>query len=337
MPGEQKTEPPSPRRQRRARREGDHPLSPRAIGFGALGLGLLVTPLAVAALGDSARELLLDALRPGESPDPVVLAWRVGKLVAPVLGLAAAGALLVGMAQTGGAVSAKPLRWNAQRLSPFGSAIDWTDRFVLGAIATLAAAASLGVGWLVLRDLAPALAGSVGDGDASLRLALERMRRLAWCFLGVSLLVAGVDAVARHTAWRRRLRMSRDEVRRERREAEGDPDLRQARREIHRELAAAGTARELARTTLLVLAEPRLAVGLAYDKGRDRAPRVTVHGAGASALILEAMAPSFGVPIERDTALGRALASVPVDHEVPASTYADIARALRRAQSARDS
>jgi flagellar biosynthesis protein FlhB len=336
MPSEQKTEPPSPRRLRRARREGDHPLSPRAIGFGALGLSLLAAPLAIGALEDSARELLMAALRPGESPDAGALAWRVGKLVAPVLGLAAAGALLVGMAQTGGAVSARPLRWNPGRLSPFASAGDWTDRAVLGAIAALAAAASLGVGWLVLQDLAPALAGSVGDGDASVRLALEGMRRLAWSFLGVSLLVAGLDAVARHAAWRRRLRMSRDEVRRERREAEGDPDLRQARREIHRELAAAGTARELARTALLVLAEPRLAVGLAYDRGRDRAPRVTVHGEGASALILEAQAPSFGVPIERDTALGRALASVPIDHEVPASLYADIARALRRAQSARD-
>lgn len=336
MPSEHKTEPPSPRRRRRARREGDHPLSPRAIGFGSLALGLLVTPLAIAALGDSARELLMDALRAGESPDPSALAWRVGKLVAPVLGLAAAGALLVGMAQTGGAVSAKPLRWNAGRLSPFAAAGDWTNRLALGAIAALAVAASLGVGWLVLQDLAPALAGSVGDGDASLRLALEGMRRLAWSLLGISLLVAGVDAIAHYAAWLRRLRMSRDEVRRERREAEGDPDLRQARRDIHRELAAAGTARELARTTLLVLAEPRLAVGLAYDRERDRAPRVTVQGAGASALILEARAPSFGVPIERDTALGRALASVPVDHEVPASLYAEIARALRRAQSTRD-
>lgn len=293
-------------------------------------------PLTIAALADSARELLMDAFRSVETPDASLLPWRVGKLVAPVLGLAATGALLVGMAQTGGAVSANPLRWNAQRLSPFASAGHWTERLVLGAIATLAAAAALGVGWLVLRDLAPALAGSVGDGDASLRLALESMRRLAWSFLGVSLLMAGLDAVARHAAWRRRLGMSRDEVRRERREAEGDPDLRQARREIHRELAAAGTARELARTALLVLAEPRLAVGLAYDRERDRAPRVTVHGAGASALILEAQAPSFGVPIERDTELGRALASVPVDHEVPARLYAEIARALRRAQSTRD-
>jgi flagellar biosynthesis protein FlhB len=336
MPSEQKTEPPSPRRLRRARREGDHPLSPRAIGFGALGLGLLVAPLAIAALADSARELLMVALRPGATPDAQSLAWQVGKLVTPVLGLAAAGALLVGMAQTGGAISAKPLRWNAGRLSPFASTTDWTDRFVLGAIATLAAVASLGVGWLVLRDLAPALASSVGDGDASLRWALESMRRLAWSFLGVSLLTAGADAVARHAAWRRRLRMSRDEVRRERREAEGDPDLRQARREIHRELAAAPTARELARTALLIIAEPRLAVGLAYDPGRDRAPRVTVHGAGPAALILEAQAPSFGVPIERDTALGRALASVPVDQEVPASLYPEIARALRRARSTRD-
>src|SRR5690348_10165022 len=105
MASEQKTEPPSPRRLRRARREGDHPISPRAIGFGAFALALLVAPLLIAALHDSAIDLLHEALRPGAAADPSVLAWRVGKLVAPVLALAAAGALLVGMAQTGGAVS----------------------------------------------------------------------------------------------------------------------------------------------------------------------------------------------------------------------------------------
>ena len=335
MPSEQKTEPPSPRRLRRARREGDHPISPVAIGLGALALAVLAAPVALAALHQSALELLLEALRPGSVPDPGTLAWRVGRLVAPLLGLAAAGALIVGMAQTGGAVSAKPLGWNARRSGPFSSG--WADRIVVATIAALAAAALLGLGWLVFRDLAPALADSVGDARTSLRLALEGMRRLAWGALGISLLAAGVDTVARQVAWRRRHRMSRDEARQERREAEGDPELRQARREIHRELASAGTARELGRSLLLVLAEPRLAIGLAYEPGRDRAPRVTVQGSGALALTLEALAPSFGVPIVHDTALGRALAAVPVEHEVPASLYAGVARALQRARAARDS
>ena len=336
MPSEQKTEPPSPRRLRKARREGDHPISPPAIGLGALGLAVLAAPLAIAALHDGALELLSQALQPGTFPDPRALAWRVGSLAAPLLGLAAAGALLVGIAQTGGAVSAKPLRWNARRLSPFSSATDWPDRIVVGAIATLASVGCLGVGWLVLVDLAPALAGSIGDGGTSLRLALEAMRRLAWGALCVSLLAAGIDVVARHGAWRRRHRMTRDEVRQERREAEGDPELRQARRDVHRDLAGAGTARDLARTTLLVLAEPRLAIGLAYEAGRDRAPRVTVQGSGALALTLEALAPSFGVPIERDTALGRALASVPIEQEVPARLYPQVARALQRARAPRN-
>lgn len=332
MAGEQKTEPPTPRRRRKARRDGDHPLSRLAISVGALGLALLAAPLVLSASSESIRELLLEALRQDPVPDPRALAWRIGRLGAPLLALAAAGALLVGMAQTGGALSAKPLRWNGQRLNPFSPSADWTERVSAAAVAAVSAIALLGVGWLVLKDLAPALAGSIGDGDASLHLALEGMRRLVWGALGVLLLAAVVDAVVRHAAWRRRHRMSREEVRRERREAEGDAELRQARREIHRELASAGSARDLARTRLLVLAEPRLAIGLAYDPERDRAPRVSVQGAGALALTLEALAPTFGVPIERDTALGRALAAVPLEQEVPATLYADVARALQRAQ-----
>jgi flagellar biosynthesis protein FlhB len=336
MASEQRTEPPSPRRLRKARRDGDHPLSPLAIQLGALALAALAAPLALAALGAGALELLGEALRPDAAADPRALAPRVGALAAPLLGLAAAGALLAGMAQTGGALSTKPLRWKGLRLSPFVSSGSWAEHAVLGSIGAASAVALLVAGWFVLKDLAPALAGTIGDGSASLRLTLEGMRRLVWSALGVSLAAAGVDAVARRLAWQRRHRMTRDEVRRERREAEGDPELRQARRDVHRELASAGTARELARTDLLVLAEPRLAVGLAYDAERDRAPRVTVHGSGGLALTLEALAPSFGVPIQRDTALGRALAAVPVEHEVPATLYADVARALSRARASRD-
>ncbi|HWO11696.1 MAG TPA: EscU/YscU/HrcU family type III secretion system export apparatus switch protein [Polyangiaceae bacterium] len=336
MASEHRTEPPSPRRLRKARSEGDHPISPLAIQLGALALAVLAAPLALAALRADALELLSEALRPGAAAEPRALALRVGSLAAPLLALAAAGALLVGLAQTGGAMSAKPLRWSGRRLNPFASSRSWAERGVSGAIATVVAVALLVAGWLVLKDLAPALAGTVGDGSASLQLALEGMRRLAWSALGVSLAAAGVDTVARRLAWLRRHRMTRDEVRRERREAEGDPELRQARRDVHRELASAGTARELARTTLLVLAEPRLAVGLAYDAERDRAPRVTVQGSGGLALTLEALAPSFGVPICRDTALARALAAVPVGQEVPTTLYADVARALSRARAARD-
>jgi flagellar biosynthesis protein len=76
-------------------------------------------------------------------------------------------------------------------------------------------------------------------------------------------------------------------------------------------------------------------VALSYDPSRDNAPRVVVHGSGPLAAALEALAPSLGVPIERDPALAHALAAVPVDHEAPRALWGDIARALQRAGSFR--
>jgi flagellar biosynthesis protein FlhB len=125
--------------------------------------------------------------------------------------------------------------------------------------------------------------------------------------------------------------MSRDEVRQEQRENNGDPALRRARERIHRELSSGASAQEMAGVALLVFGAPRWAVALRYDTARDNAPRVVLRAVGARATTLQALAISHSVPIEHDTALARALASVPLDEEVPHKLYAEVAQALRRA------
>jgi flagellar biosynthesis protein FlhB len=331
MPSDRKTEPPTPRRLRKARRDGDHPVSRALIGLGALAVLLVFAPLALEALYRSAREALLEAIA-GVPANASGLARRVGMLAGPPLGVAALGALFAGVWQTRAVLSLEPLRWNPRRINPFERSSRALGARVLDlSLALASAVATCVAAWFILRDVGAALAHAIGDAQASLHIAAESCRRLLVWSLGVSLIFACADAVLRHVEWLDRHRMTVDEVRREQREDQGDPELSQARQRVHRELANAGALRELAQANLLVLGAPKLAVALRYDPHRDIAPRVILHGSGTMAASLEALAPSYGVPIEHDTALARALAAVPLDHEIPKSRYADIARALQRA------
>jgi flagellar biosynthesis protein FlhB len=331
MASDRKTEPATPRRLRKARRAGDHPVSPALVTFGALALAFMSAPLALHALQDNARAWLVEAVA-GATPNPSELARRIGMLAGPPLGAAALGALIAGLAQTRGVLSLEPLRGSFERLNPvarprrsFGAHV-----FTISLALTGALVLSVAAGFMI-RDMGAELAHGVGDVRAASSLTAESCRRLGSWALGVALAIAGADAVFRYVEWLGRHRMTPDEVRRERREDQGDPELAQARQRVHRELANSGAAREIAQANLLVLGAPRLAVALRYDPHRDVAPRVVLRGAGAVAASLEALAASHGVPIEHDTALARQLASVPLDQEIPKSRYADIARALQRA------
>src|SRR5262245_16297763 len=87
MPSDRKTEPPTPRRLRKARRDGDHPVSRAVIGLGALAVTLVFAPLVLEALYVSAHDALLAALRPGSTPPPASsLALRVAAGAAPAVG-----------------------------------------------------------------------------------------------------------------------------------------------------------------------------------------------------------------------------------------------------------
>lgn len=332
MPSDRKTEEPTPRRLRKARRDGDHPMSRALLGFGALGVVLVFAPLVLEALFASARSALLDALRPGATPVATTLASRVGLLAAPLLAAAAVGALVTGLWQTGGVLSPRAVGWDLRRLSPWNRPRPAAGSRALSmALALIAALGTSFAAWLILRDLGPSLAHVIGDAHATLRLAAEASRRLGWWAFAIWLAFAAADSVVRHVEWRARHRMTPDEVRQEQRENQGDPELRHARRQAHRELVSSGAVSELARANLLVLGAPSLAVALRHEPDGDVAPRVVLHGSGPVAATLAALAASLGVPIEHDPALAAALARVPADHDVPRALYADVARALQRA------
>jgi flagellar biosynthesis protein FlhB len=330
MADDRKTEPATPRRLRRAQAEGDHPISFAVVRLGSLVTLVLTLPLALAALSSDALTLLQHALRAGAPLELSELPMRVLRLVAPIVGTAALGALLLGLWQTGGSFSLRALAWDWRRLSPFGSvARAWSGMRFFSMASTLVGTALLGlVAFQRLESHGPSLGASVGSADRALRLGAELCRELLLWALLVAFTLAVADALFTRWAWRARYQMSRQELRREQRESEGDPGLRQARQRSHEELAQSSGASELAGTTLLVLGRPHLAVALRYEPALDAAPRVLISGSGALARTLENLAPAYGVPMLEDPLLARQLSRLAPGQEIAPAEYAAVAALL---------
>ena len=307
MAGGQRSEPPTARRLRRARSEGDHPVSRVLVSFGALAVATLLLPSALALLVRRVLALLEQGLQLGRSSGEETLA-RVGlstaglslvQLVALLLGPAALAALVVGLWQTGAGLSLTPLIWNSRRLDPLANLGRLGSKTLLiSLLRWLATGLLLAlIGWRLLRSAGPALAASIGSVHAALELASKLCHQLLWAALALLALASVVDALVVRGAWLARLRMTREEVEREQRENEGDLGLKQARQRAQRELSRSAQLSELPRATLLVLGRPQLATALAYDAAQDTAPRVLMQASGRLAQTLEALAPARDVTV----------------------------------------
>ena len=142
-------------------------------------------------------------------------------------------------------------------------------------------------------------------------------------------LLAGLDLAVTRYRYHQRMKMTKEEAKRDYREEEGDPMIRSRRRRRHRELAKGHARVEVPRADALVVNPTHVAVAIRYRPGEDAAPRVTAKGKGRLAEIMRELARENGIPIIEDIALARLLyRRVKVGRSVPAETYRAVAAIL---------
>lgn len=324
-----RTEPPTPRRLSRARHEGDSPVSPLLTQAASL----LAVAALVPALAESASGRVVERLHASlEAPETQAaeVAWDVLALTAPVLTAGALAALAMGLVQTQGIVAFRHVRIDPRRLQ-LGQGLAHLlslERLQMLLMALLGAAVAILLAASVARSAAPTVAATAGDADAGARVTAELARRLAALVACASLGLGAFDLGLRRLAWLKRLRMTRDEVERERKETEGDPAIRRARRsQAELELSGAGLV-TLDQASLLVVERERTATALHYvpDATDDEPPRVIAQGPGPLARTLERRASRAGVPVVDDAHVAEALRSVPVGSPIPPELYGAVAR-----------
>jgi flagellar biosynthesis protein FlhB len=330
----EKTEQPTPRRLRKALERGDSPVSPALVQSVSLLVAVLLAPALAAATATLSGKRLVAAIHGAPPPAPLGVAADVLLLLAPLSTCAALGALVAGLVQTGGHVAWQRATPDLERLNPIAGFRNLLkpERFVAIGRALVAGTIVLAIGASLLRDNAAALAHSVGNVGGAAALGAALTRKLLWLTALVALGLAAVDLVVTRHAWLKRNMMSKDEVRREQREAEGDPELKAARRRAHHELLASAIIARVREATVVVVNPTHLATALHYendDADSDAAPRVVAQGKGDLAHRMIEAAHAYGVPVVRDVPLAQALAELEIDDQIPEALYEAVAEVLR--------
>lgn len=338
MPRQEGTEEPTPRKLERARKEGMVARSPDLVGFVVLLVASLVLPAELhtmsAAVGGFATALWAGSLATSAQGALRALTaglWLVVQLAWPVAVLGVVLALVGNVVQIGLRLLPKRLVPRLATLSPTAN----LRRIFTGqpafetvkAIAKLVLAVVIALAVLSrsVVQMAQGAASPLAAADAAGAAALTLVRAVA--VLGVALGV--VDLVRQRRSLRRRLRMTRQEIRDELREHEGDLAVKARRRRLARELLRRAMLADVANADVVVVNPTHVAVALRYDPRRDRAPVVLAKGLDHLATTIRERARLAGVPIVEDPPLARVVyVATRVGDPIPASLFLVVARLL---------
>jgi flagellar biosynthetic protein FlhB len=291
-------------------------------------------------LGNVARSAI--AAAPGVAPSSYGMLTVAGLVLAsaarPLMQMIAAVFVVVlvfEVIQTGPVFSAEPMKLDFNRLNPAqGLKRLFSLRLLIETGKNVLKMAVYGwLGWMAVRS-AMAAGTPVATDAASLAGGLRHDAfRLLGYFLAAAAGFAVLDQLIARRDFTKRMRMSRRDVRRESRDREGDPRLKQKRKQLHREFVkAAESLRGVRGADVLITNPTHFAVALKYDPRTMHAPRVVSRGAHGLALRLRRTAFLYGVVIVREPALARALFRCEINQPVPEALFrpvADVYRNLR--------
>jgi flagellar biosynthetic protein FlhB len=336
-----KTEQATPKRLEEARREGRIPRS-RDLTAAAV---MVTAGIALMMLGESMGAQLGELMRSGlrlsraQALDASQLTAIFGgaaasalRAVAPVLLVTMAAALAAPLSLGGWAFSPGALAPDFSRLNPAAGLArmfalrSWVELGkALGKFAVVGAAGAI-VLWINLDKL-------MGLGSEPIQMAIAHAMSLAGQALialtAALALIAAIDVPFQLWQYGQDMRMTRDEVRQELKQAEGSPEMKGRIRALQRERAERRMMQDVPRADVIVVNPTHYAVALRYDDKRMRAPAVVAKGVDLMAARIREVASEHKVPIFEAPPLARALhRSVEIGDEIPTGLYVAVAQVL---------
>lgn len=339
---QEKTEAPTPRRREEAREEG------RVARSQEIGTALLILSAAASlhigapALSAQLAALFGNTVRSVAAPPVGVeatagwlrgIGWTVLAAVAPIIFGMTALVALAGAIQARGVLSLKPLQPQWSRMSPIRNL---KQRFGLRSLVELAKSIfkMLIVGiavYLVLSRAWPEIASLPQRGSpAALALTIHRSTVMLLLVSGLAMLgLAAADYGYQLWEFEKNLRMSREEIKRELKESEGDPMVRARLRTLGRSLTRNRMMSEVPTADVVVTNPTRIAVALKYDPEVAPAPIVVAMGERKIAARIRKLAYESGVPVIENRPLARALrATARIGEAIPPELYVAVAEVL---------
>ncbi|MCB9846189.1 MAG: flagellar biosynthesis protein FlhB [Phycisphaeraceae bacterium] len=252
--------------------------------------------------------------------------------VAPIFLLIALIAFIAGSGQVKWLVTTHPIKPNLSRLNPVGGlkrifglkglAKSGVNFFKLALVAA--------VSWWTLARFAPRLASLPRmEATSSLTMVGRMLIELAVWLLLILLLLAIVDFIYQRWQHMRDMRMTKHEVKDERRSMEGDPETKKRRLRMAMDIARHRVGQAVPKADVVVTNPTHYSVALRYDEHSMRAPRVVAKGVDHLALLIRQIAIANAVPLVERPPLARAMYfGIEVGQEIPPSMYEAVAEIL---------
>ena len=338
----EQTEKATPKRREEARGRGQVAKSPDLAGAAVFLAGVFVlhalTPAALASLAATVQEILW---RIHEHQDFTVRSvWmlfaRGFGAMSLLMGMLFAAALVTGIGvnllQTGAVASLTPITPSFNKINPLAGFQRLFSKQVL---------VNLGKQLLKLGAVLIILYTSVA-GSVSMLLSLGQLPPshmlgfvgdlifgIGWKF-GMLLVIVGLlDYAYEKWQYEENLKMSKQEVKDEYRQSEGNPEAKGALKRRQREFARRRMMAAVPKATVVVTNPTHFAVALAWDEVKMEAPVVTAKGADLVAKRIREIAQEHGVPIMENPPLARTLyAKVELDQSIPPNLYAAVAQVI---------
>ncbi|MBN1283466.1 MAG: EscU/YscU/HrcU family type III secretion system export apparatus switch protein [Proteobacteria bacterium] len=253
------------------------------------------------------------------------------RILGPFLAAITFIAVAVGFLQTGAIFSTEPMKPQMKRMNAVQNLKNMFKVKTLIELVKNVAKITLifFLAYLVIADSLREVVSTVGaEPDASAKLAGSLVVSFLIKVFVVFIIIAFIDFAVQRWEYRKQLRMSKDEVKREYKQDEGDPLIKSMRRHLHQELAM-GDTRQAVKSADAVITNPtELAVAVKYDDREMVAPQVMAKGQRLFAQSIREMAEEFGIPIVQNPPLAWTLIELDVGDEIPEELYAAVAEVL---------
>jgi flagellar biosynthetic protein FlhB len=339
MADEDKSQPGSPRKREKARERGQIVRSRELPS--ALGLLAVATLLRWGQSGwvpvwrDLFRHLLAASSRSDMQMVTPLLnwtAWGVVRWATAPLAAAWGISLFALLAQSGFVFSPQALELSFSRFNPVNNI---SRIFSLGALSPLlkslipwAFLAYLGVS-LLMREWAHVLESSQWGLRDDMSWLFGMLYEFSWKGGMVLLTWSGVDYALQKMNYERSLRMSKQEVREEMKDLDGNPQTRTRIKRRRREMRRKQMLQQVARATVVITNPDEYAVALEYHPEKMAAPLVVAKGRGLLAQKIKREARWYEIPIVENVPLAQALyRTVEIGGSIPAQLYTAVAEVL---------
>lgn len=342
MPGDSKTEKATPKKRRDERKKGNVFLSKDAVSVASLLAVFAVFRLVAGSLVDDVNQYLHYCMALAAGNGGVVeesLGELTGhgimlfvKMAGPMLAASVVSAVAATFAQTRLLVSADLMKPKFSRINPLEG---FKRLFSLKSI--IEALKGILKITLLLVIIYQYLIGIFGELSrylyADLASACQHLFEGAFTMvmqISVAFIVlAGFDFLYQWWDYERQLKMSKQEVKEEYKQMEGDPQVKGKIKEIQRKMAQSRMMQQVPGADVVVRNPTHFAVALRYKPEQDNAPIVLAKGQDELALRIVKVAEENGVPVMENVPLARALyAGAELDREIPAELYGAVAEVL---------